>query len=127
MATFWDLYGGIWFLIAGYGKEAGAHASTQKTLTVVIKFDFIQFGSLYPFNPNFKSSPVFILLRLRVLKLNYPLILSDIAIPVSYKNQSTSLSRKNGRLIQHQNNSLSLPAQQLKHFFAENMRKTAIA
>jgi outer membrane protein assembly factor BamE (lipoprotein component of BamABCDE complex) len=31
--------GGIWFLIAGYGKEAGARASSQKTLTVVIKFD----------------------------------------------------------------------------------------
>jgi outer membrane protein assembly factor BamE (lipoprotein component of BamABCDE complex) len=31
--------GGIWLLIAGYGKEAGARASTQKTLTVVIKFD----------------------------------------------------------------------------------------
>lgn len=31
--------GGIWLLIAGYGKESGSHASTQKTLTVVIKFD----------------------------------------------------------------------------------------
>ena len=31
--------GGIWLLIAGYNKDAGASATTQKTLTVVIKFD----------------------------------------------------------------------------------------
>ncbi len=31
--------GGIWLFIAGYGKSAGARAKTQKTLTVVIKFD----------------------------------------------------------------------------------------
>ncbi|MBX3718872.1 MAG: hypothetical protein KF898_04415 [Parachlamydiales bacterium] len=31
--------GGIWLIIAGYGKNAGARAKTQKTLTVVIKFD----------------------------------------------------------------------------------------
>lgn len=31
--------GGLWVIIAGYNKEAGASASTQKTLTVVIKFD----------------------------------------------------------------------------------------
>jgi outer membrane protein assembly factor BamE (lipoprotein component of BamABCDE complex) len=31
--------GGLWLIFAGYGKEAGARASMQKTLTVVIKFD----------------------------------------------------------------------------------------
>ena len=31
--------GGIWLLIAGYNKDAGASASTQRTLTVVVKFD----------------------------------------------------------------------------------------
>jgi outer membrane protein assembly factor BamE (lipoprotein component of BamABCDE complex) len=31
--------GGIWVIIAGYDKNAGASATTQKTLTVVIKFD----------------------------------------------------------------------------------------
>ncbi|MBS0653648.1 MAG: hypothetical protein JSR39_09035 [Verrucomicrobia bacterium] len=31
--------GGIWLILAGYGKSAGARAKTQKTLTVVIKFD----------------------------------------------------------------------------------------
>ena len=31
--------GGWWLIIAGYNKEAGAAATTQKTLTVVIKFD----------------------------------------------------------------------------------------
>lgn len=31
--------GGIWLIIAGYNKNAGASATTQKTLTVVIKFD----------------------------------------------------------------------------------------
>jgi outer membrane protein assembly factor BamE (lipoprotein component of BamABCDE complex) len=31
--------GGWWLIIAGYNKEAGASATTQKTLTVVIKFD----------------------------------------------------------------------------------------
>jgi outer membrane protein assembly factor BamE (lipoprotein component of BamABCDE complex) len=31
--------GGIWFILGGYQKEAGARGSTQKTLTVVIKFD----------------------------------------------------------------------------------------
>lgn len=34
--------GGIWLLIAGYGKSAGAKSKTQKTLTVVIKFDDAQ-------------------------------------------------------------------------------------
>lgn len=31
--------GGWWLIIAGYDKRAGASATTQKTLTVVIKFD----------------------------------------------------------------------------------------
>ncbi len=31
--------GGIWLILAGFEKSAGARASTQKTLTVVIKFD----------------------------------------------------------------------------------------
>ncbi len=31
--------GGIWLFIAGYHKEAGARSFSQKTLTVVIKFD----------------------------------------------------------------------------------------
>ena len=31
--------GGVWFIFTGYGKQAGAASSTQKTLTVVIKFD----------------------------------------------------------------------------------------
>jgi outer membrane protein assembly factor BamE (lipoprotein component of BamABCDE complex) len=31
--------GGIWLLLGGYHKDAGARGSTQKTLTVVIKFD----------------------------------------------------------------------------------------
>jgi outer membrane protein assembly factor BamE (lipoprotein component of BamABCDE complex) len=31
--------GGIWLILAGYNKDAGASATTQKTLTVVIKFD----------------------------------------------------------------------------------------
>jgi hypothetical protein len=31
--------GGIWLILAGYGKEAGASRSSQRTLTVVIKFD----------------------------------------------------------------------------------------
>jgi outer membrane protein assembly factor BamE (lipoprotein component of BamABCDE complex) len=30
--------GGIWFIIGGYAKEAGAARSSQKTLTIVIKF-----------------------------------------------------------------------------------------
>jgi outer membrane protein assembly factor BamE (lipoprotein component of BamABCDE complex) len=31
--------GGLWLLLGNYDKSAGASASTQKTLTVVIKFD----------------------------------------------------------------------------------------
>jgi outer membrane protein assembly factor BamE (lipoprotein component of BamABCDE complex) len=31
--------GGVWLLLAGYHKEAGAKGSTQKTLTVVVKFN----------------------------------------------------------------------------------------
>ncbi len=31
--------GGIWLILGGYEKGAGARGSTQKTLTVVIKFD----------------------------------------------------------------------------------------
>lgn len=31
--------GGVWLILGGYQKEAGARSSTQKTLTVVIKFD----------------------------------------------------------------------------------------
>lgn len=31
--------GGIWLILGGYGKEAGASRSSQRTLTVVIKFD----------------------------------------------------------------------------------------
>lgn len=31
--------GGVWLLLGGYQKGAGASGSTQKTLTVVIKFD----------------------------------------------------------------------------------------
>jgi len=31
--------GGIWLILGGYEKRAGASSSTQKTLTVVIKFD----------------------------------------------------------------------------------------
>lgn len=31
--------GGVWFIIGAYSKEAGASRSTQRTLTVVIKFD----------------------------------------------------------------------------------------
>ncbi len=32
-------HGGFWLIVAGYGKDSGARASAQKTLTVVIKFD----------------------------------------------------------------------------------------
>jgi outer membrane protein assembly factor BamE (lipoprotein component of BamABCDE complex) len=31
--------GGWWLILAGYDKRAGASATTQKTLTVVVKFD----------------------------------------------------------------------------------------
>src|ERR1043165_5446568 len=31
--------GGVWLILGGYEKSAGARGSTQKTLTVVIKFD----------------------------------------------------------------------------------------
>lgn len=31
--------GGVWLILGGYQKEGGARSSTQKTLTVVIKFD----------------------------------------------------------------------------------------
>jgi outer membrane protein assembly factor BamE (lipoprotein component of BamABCDE complex) len=31
--------GGWWVILAGYDKRAGASATTQKTLTVVVKFD----------------------------------------------------------------------------------------
>jgi hypothetical protein len=31
--------GGVWLILGGYHKEAGARGSTQKTLTIVIKFD----------------------------------------------------------------------------------------
>ena len=31
--------GGVWFIIGGYSAEAGAARSSQKTLTVVIKFN----------------------------------------------------------------------------------------
>lgn len=31
--------GGLWLLLGNYDKSAGASASTQRTLTVVIKFD----------------------------------------------------------------------------------------
>jgi outer membrane protein assembly factor BamE (lipoprotein component of BamABCDE complex) len=31
--------GGWWIILAGYDKRAGASATTQKTLTVVVKFD----------------------------------------------------------------------------------------
>lgn len=31
--------GGVWLILGGYQKEAGARGSTQKTLTVVIKFN----------------------------------------------------------------------------------------
>jgi outer membrane protein assembly factor BamE (lipoprotein component of BamABCDE complex) len=31
--------GSVWLIIGGYSKEAGASRSSQKTLTVVIKFD----------------------------------------------------------------------------------------
>lgn len=31
--------GGFWLIVAGYGKGAGARATTQKSLTVIIKFD----------------------------------------------------------------------------------------
>jgi outer membrane protein assembly factor BamE (lipoprotein component of BamABCDE complex) len=31
--------GGVWLILGGYQKEAGARGSAQKTLTVVIKFD----------------------------------------------------------------------------------------
>jgi len=31
--------GGVWLILGGYQKGAGASSSTQKTLTVVIKFD----------------------------------------------------------------------------------------
>jgi len=31
--------GGLWLIFAGYGKSAGARATAQKTLTIVIKFD----------------------------------------------------------------------------------------
>ncbi|MBS0605170.1 MAG: hypothetical protein JSS60_09085 [Verrucomicrobia bacterium] len=31
--------GGVWLLLGGYQKNAGARGSSQKTLTVVIKFD----------------------------------------------------------------------------------------
>ena len=31
--------GGVWLIFTGYSKRAGAVSSTQKTLTVVIKFD----------------------------------------------------------------------------------------
>jgi outer membrane protein assembly factor BamE (lipoprotein component of BamABCDE complex) len=38
-ASYSEDQGGIWLLIAGYGKQSGAVSKTQKTLTVVIKFD----------------------------------------------------------------------------------------
>lgn len=31
--------GGVWLILGGYSKEAGASRSTQRTLTVVIKFN----------------------------------------------------------------------------------------
>ncbi len=31
--------GGVWLILGGYQKETGARGSTQKTLTVIIKFD----------------------------------------------------------------------------------------
>ncbi len=31
--------GGVWLILGAYGKEAGASRSSQRTLTVVIKFD----------------------------------------------------------------------------------------
>jgi outer membrane protein assembly factor BamE (lipoprotein component of BamABCDE complex) len=31
--------GGIWLILGGYEKRAGASSTSQKTLTVVIKFD----------------------------------------------------------------------------------------
>lgn len=31
--------GGVWLILGGYSKEAGASRTSQKTITVVIKFD----------------------------------------------------------------------------------------
>lgn len=31
--------GGVWLILGGYSKEAGASRTSQRTLTVVIKFD----------------------------------------------------------------------------------------
>jgi outer membrane protein assembly factor BamE (lipoprotein component of BamABCDE complex) len=38
-ASYSQSKGGFWLLIGGYERDSGAHATTQKTLTVVIKFD----------------------------------------------------------------------------------------
>jgi len=38
-ASYSNDMGGVWLLLGGYQKDAGARGSTQKTLTVVIKFD----------------------------------------------------------------------------------------
>ena len=32
-------FGGVWLILGGYQKQAGARSSAQKTLTVVVKFD----------------------------------------------------------------------------------------
>jgi hypothetical protein len=37
--TYSNDQGSVWLIIAGYSKGAGASRSSQKTLTVVIKFD----------------------------------------------------------------------------------------
>ena len=38
-ASYSEDQGGIWLLIGGYAKLSGASSKTQKTLTVIIKFD----------------------------------------------------------------------------------------
>ena len=42
--------GGVWLILGGYQKQAGARGSTQKTLTVVIKFDEQSFVDKVSYN-----------------------------------------------------------------------------
>lgn len=42
--------GGVWLILGGYQKEAGARGSAQKTLTVVIKFDEQSFVEKVSYN-----------------------------------------------------------------------------
>ncbi len=41
-ASYSNASGGVFLILGGYSKNAGASSTTQKTLTVVIKFDDAQ-------------------------------------------------------------------------------------